>query len=82
MGVPVRKKNVCNQCQVLVEGTTLGSCEPVMWATLVNSSVHQTLGTHRLCEQMQEVVSSARPNLNAKEAKLELLIEFQDIFTI
>jgi hypothetical protein len=31
---------------------------------------------------MQELVTSARPNLNAKEAKLELIIEFQDIFTI
>jgi hypothetical protein len=53
-----------------------------MWAATVNSSVHQTLGTHRICDQMQEVVSCARPNLNAKEAKVELITEFQDIFTI
>jgi hypothetical protein len=39
-------------------------------------------GTQGLCDQLQEVLYSARPNLNAKEAQLELIIEFQDIFKI
>jgi hypothetical protein len=54
----------------------------IMWAAPVKSSLQKTLGTLGLCDQLQVVVSSARPNLNAKEAQLELIIEFQDICTI
>jgi hypothetical protein len=59
--------NMCNQDQVLAEGTTLGHCKAVMWAVPTNGLETQTPWTQGLCKQLQEMVTCARLNLNAGE---------------
>jgi hypothetical protein len=63
--LPVRITNVSSWDQVQAEDTTLGHWESVAWAARVNGLKLQTLG---LCEQLQELVSSAN-NINTGGAR-------------
>lgn len=65
--VSIRIINMCNQDQVLGEGTTLRHCKLVMWVAPANGLEPQTPWTQGLCKQLQEVVSGNRLILNNGE---------------
>jgi hypothetical protein len=80
--VPVRIVNVADRDQVLSEGTVVGHVEPVAWTMLVGDQEPPPPATQGPCEQLQRVISDAKPNLDAKETQaLEgLIAEFRDVF--
>jgi hypothetical protein len=61
--------NVNNRGQVLAGGTTPDLCKLVTLAAPFDDLQPQTQRTWRLCEQLQGMVSGARPNLNARETQ-------------
>jgi hypothetical protein len=80
--VPIQIENVSDQHEVQAGGISLGRCEPVVWASPTDDLEPQPERTRGLCEQLQRVVSCARPNLKSREAHglEEFITEFQDVF--
>jgi hypothetical protein len=81
--VSVRIVNVADRDQVLSKGTVVGHVEPVAWTTPVGDQ-EPPPPAPGLCEQLQGVISDAKPNLDAIETqKFEgLIAEFRDVFAI
>jgi hypothetical protein len=65
--IPVRIVNVSDEDRILAGGTTLGRCEPVKWMAPINDLEPEPQRTRGLCEQLQRVVSSARPMTSTRE---------------
>jgi hypothetical protein len=80
--VPVRIVNVDDRNQVLSEGTIVRHVEPVAWTMLVGDQETPPSATQETCEQLQGVISDAKPNLNATETQAfeGLIVEFRDVF--
>jgi hypothetical protein len=80
--VPVRIVNVVDRNQVLSEGTVVGHVEPVALTMPVGDQEPPPPATQGPCDQLQGVISDAKPNLDATETQaLEgLIAEFRDVF--
>jgi hypothetical protein len=67
--------NVSDRDQVLAERITLGRCEAVAWAVLIDGSGSQIGGIWGLCEQLKDMLFGARPSLkNGQALEWERLI--------
>jgi hypothetical protein len=80
--VPVQIVNVADRDQVLSEGTVVGHVEPVAWTMRVGDQEPHLPATQGPYEQLQGVISDAKPNLDATETQtfVGLIAEFRDVF--
>jgi hypothetical protein len=80
--VHVRIVNVADRDQVLSEGTIVGHVEPVAWTMPVGDQEPRPPATKGHSEQLQGVISDAKPNLDAMETQAVegLIAEFRYVF--